>query len=72
MPNINIAGKEYDFDSLPKEAKDQLGSLQFVNGELQRVNAQLAVLMTARSAYTKALEDILHKASDAPKSSVPT
>ena len=27
MPNITIDGKDYDLDSLPKEAKDQIASL---------------------------------------------
>ena len=59
MPNININGKDYDLDQLSAEAKSQLANLQFVDHELQRLNAQSAVLKTARMAYGKALSDVL-------------
>lgn len=61
MPNINIDGKDYDLDQLSEEARSQLASLQFVDNELQRLNAQSAVLQTARMAYSKALNDALPK-----------
>ena len=65
MPIVKINEKEYDFDLLSAEAKQQLGSLKFVDAELQRLNAQAAVLQTARIAYAKALQEALPKqASD--------
>ncbi len=42
-----------------KEAKAQLASLQCVDTELQRLNAQAAALQTGRMAYAKALSDAL-------------
>ena len=59
MPMIKIDNKDYDLDSLSDDAKGQLASLQFVDNELQRLNAQAAVLQTARLAYAKALNDAL-------------
>ena len=59
MPIIKIDNKDYDLDQLSDEAKAQLASLQFVDGELQRLNAQSAILQTARMAYSKALSDAL-------------
>ena len=59
MPIIKIDDKDYDFDQLSDNAKAQLTSLQFVDAELQRLNAQAAVLQTARMAYAKALNDAL-------------
>ena len=59
MSTVTIDGKEYEFDSLSKEAKEQLGSLKFVQAEIQRSKAQLAVYQTAASAYSKALKDEL-------------
>jgi len=59
MPTIKIDEKEYELDTLSEEAKAQLGMLQFVDAELQRVNAQTAVLQTARLAYSKALQEHL-------------
>jgi hypothetical protein len=59
MPIINIDNKDYELDTLSEETKAQLASLQFVDAELQRLNAQAAVLQTARMAYAKALNEAL-------------
>lgn len=59
MPTIQIDEKEYDLDQLSEEAKAQLASLQFVDAELQRLNAQAAVLQTAWLAYSNALNAVL-------------
>ena len=59
MPIIKIDNKDYDTDTLSDEAKAQLQSLQFVDQELARLQAQTAVLQTARIAYAKALNDAL-------------
>ena len=59
MTTITIDDKAYSIDTLSEEAKNQLGSLQFVDAELQRLNAQAAVLQTARLAYANALKAAL-------------
>ena len=59
MATVTIDGKEYDLDSLSKEAKDQLGSLKFVQDEIQRLKAQMAVYQTAASAYSNALKNLI-------------
>jgi hypothetical protein len=59
MTTIKIDDKDYDLETLSDEAKNQLISLQFVDTELQRLNAQAAVLQTARLAYANALKDAL-------------
>lgn len=59
MPTITIDNKNYDLDSLSNEAKAQLASLQFVDQELTRLQAQAAALQTARNAYAKALQAAL-------------
>ena len=61
MHMIKIDDKDYDLDTLSQEAKDQLGSLQFVDNELARLNAQVAVYSTARNAYSAALKELLPK-----------
>jgi hypothetical protein len=58
---IQIDDKEYDLDKLSDDAKNQLVSLQFVDQELQKLNAQAAVLQTARIAYAQALKEALPK-----------
>ena len=55
MSKITIDDIEYETDDMTDEAKGQLGSLQFVNGEIQRLQAQVAAMRTAGNAYTVAL-----------------
>ena len=59
MPIIKIDNHEYDLDTLSDEAKKNLQSLQFVDNELQRLQAQASVLQTARIAYVNALKAAL-------------
>ena len=59
MPQITIDNHTYDLDTLSPEARAQLSSLQFVDAELARLQAQAAVLQTARVAYAKALQAAL-------------
>ena len=59
MPTITIDNTPYELDSLSNEAKAQLASLQFVDAELARLQAQAAALRTARMAYAKALQAAL-------------
>ena len=40
MATITIDGKEYDVETLSDETKAQLGSLQYVDSELARLQAQ--------------------------------
>ena len=56
MATINIDGKEYDLDQLNENAKQQLASLQFVQGEIRKLESQLAVYKTAGASYTTALK----------------
>jgi hypothetical protein len=56
MPNIKIDNKEYDLDTLSDECKAQLASIQFVEQELARLQAQAAVLQTAKAAYLQVLK----------------
>jgi hypothetical protein len=59
MATIKIDGQDYNTDSLSDDAKGQLQSLQFVDNELIRAQAQIAVLQTARAAYSNALKNAL-------------
>ena len=56
---ITIDNKQYDLDSLSEDAKAQLASIQFVDSELARLQAQAAAYQTARAAYSKALQAAL-------------
>jgi hypothetical protein len=52
MSTITIDNKDYDLDSLSDDAKAQL---QLSDQEIARLNAQLAIVQTARVAYSNAL-----------------
>ena len=55
MAILNINDKSYDIDKLSPEARAQMLSLQFVDAEIARLNATVAVFQTARIAYLNAL-----------------
>ena len=59
MPAIKIDNQDYDLDTIFPDARAQLTSLQFVDAELARLQAQAAVLQTASMAYAKALNEAL-------------
>ena len=59
MPTIKIDNQEYELDNFSTEARAQLASLQYVDAELMRLQAQTAAMQTARMAYAKALQSAL-------------
>ncbi len=61
MTTITIDNIAYDLETLSADAKAQLLSIQFVDQELARLQAQAAALQTARIAYSKALGEALPK-----------
>ena len=56
MTTVKIDDVDYDVDTLSEEAKAQILSIQFVDGELLRLNAQAAAYHTARVAYGNELK----------------
>lgn len=59
---ITIDGKEHELSSLSENAKAQVTNLRVTDGEIRRIQAQLAIFQTARLSYAKALKDELQKA----------
>tara|TARA_B100000674_G_C37900032_1_gene943256 strand:+ start:170 stop:355 length:186 start_codon:yes stop_codon:yes gene_type:complete len=59
MPTIKIGDKDYDIEHLSDVAKNNLASLQFVQNELKRLQAQIAAFKTAEIAYSNALKEEL-------------
>lgn len=58
-PKITIDGVDYLVDDLSDEVKGQVQSLTFVNNEIARLNAQIAIASTAKIAYQQALKELL-------------
>ena len=59
MAIVTIDDIEYETDDLSEDARAQLVSLEFVNGETQRLQAKLAAMQTAAAAYSIALGNAL-------------
>ena len=62
---VNIDNVEYDYDALSDAAKAQLFHLQAIGAELLRLNTEVAIHQTARTAYANALNAELAKSSSA-------
>jgi hypothetical protein len=56
---ITVNGVSYKVAELSSEAQTQVHNLQFVEGEIARLNAKLAVYTTAKLAYENALREAL-------------
>lgn len=61
MAKVKIDDKEYDTDEMGQDALAQLQAVQFVDGELARLQLKGAALQTARNAYVRAAKEILEK-----------
>ena len=59
MAKITIDNIEYEADNLSDQAKQQLQMIQIADQEVVRLNAQLAMIQTARAAYINALKQVL-------------
>lgn len=53
---VTIDGNEYNVADLSENARNQLVNLRVTDQEIQRLNQQLAIAQTARTAYANALK----------------
>lgn len=53
---VTIDGREFNLDDLSENARNQLLNLRVTDQEVQRLNQQLAIAQTARTAYANALK----------------
>ncbi len=56
MPKITIDGIEYNTEDLSDNGKAQLASLQFLEVQMAKIQSEIAVYQTARSAYISTLK----------------
>jgi len=61
MTAITIDGKSYDMMSLSDAARQQLANIQSTDSEIQRLQIQMAIAQTARTASAAALNAELPK-----------
>lgn len=57
MPTIKINNQDYDTESLPDAAKQQLQMLALTDAEIKRLQTLLAIAQTAKNAYALALAE---------------
>ena len=57
MDTVKINEKEYNLDDLSDDTKSNIKSLAYVQAEIKRLEAQIAVHKTAQAAYAKNIEE---------------
>lgn len=63
MPKLTIDGVEYNSEDLSDNGKAQFASLQFLEVQMQKLQNEIAVFQTAKTAYVSALKEELEKSS---------
>jgi hypothetical protein len=58
---VTIDDKEYEFDTLSDNAKQQIANIDVCDQEIEKLNSKLAITQTARNLYAKALKEALPK-----------
>ncbi|MFN5142066.1 MAG: hypothetical protein ACK5DW_06715 [Burkholderiales bacterium] len=63
MAKISIDGIEYESDTMSQESRQQLDMLVMTEQKVRQLQAEIAMLQTARQAYATALKASLLKVS---------
>ena len=66
MPKITIDEIEYNTEDLAENGKAQLTSLQFLEGQMQKIRNEMAVYQTAQRTYVGALKAEIAQSSVQP------
>tara|TARA_B110000003_G_C16224384_1_gene368665 strand:- start:25 stop:210 length:186 start_codon:yes stop_codon:yes gene_type:complete len=59
MPKFTLDEIEYNTEDLSDNGKAQLASLQFLEVQMQKLQAEIAVYQTAKNSYLAALKEEL-------------
>jgi len=60
MAILTIDDKQYDLEKISTEAKAKVDSARFCERKIEQLEAELAVVRTARAAYLQALPALLN------------
>jgi hypothetical protein len=66
MPKITIDDIDYHTEDLTENGRAQLASLQFLEGQMQKIRQEMAVYQTAQVAYAQALKAEITKSGLEP------
>lgn len=74
MPKITIDNIDYNTEDLSENGRAQLASLQFLEGQMQKIRNEIAIYQTAQRSYIMALKAEIEKSGIQPvaKAEVPT
>jgi hypothetical protein len=61
MAKVTINGKEYDTDTMSKEACDCMTNVKLCDDRILELQRDLAITQTARAAFANALKNALPK-----------
>lgn len=64
MPKITVDGIDYNTEDLSDNGKAQLASLQFLEVQMKKLQNEIAVFNTAKSAYLQRLKSELEKTAE--------
>ena len=64
MPKITIDDVEYNSEDLSENGKAHLASLQFLQVQMKKIESEIAVYKTARTAYIATLKAELEPNAD--------
>jgi len=56
MPKISVDGIDYNTEDLSDNGKAQFASLQFLEVQMKKLEAEIAVYETARNSYLASLK----------------
>jgi hypothetical protein len=63
MAKVSIDGVEYDTDTMSQESRQQLDMLVMTEQKIRQLQAEVAMVQTARQAYANALKASLVRVS---------
>jgi len=59
MAKVTIDGVDYDTDTMSQESRQQLEMLMMTEQKIRQLQAEVAMMQTARQAYANALKALL-------------
>ena len=70
MPKITIDDIDYNTEDLTDNGRAQLASLQFLEGQMQKLRNEMAVYQTAQRTYVAALKAEIEQSGVQPVAKV--
>jgi hypothetical protein len=71
MPKFTVDGIDYNSEDLSDNGKAQLASLQFLEGQMQKLQQEIAAYRTAQITYMQALKAEIERSGLTPVVTAP-